>query len=139
MIFLSFISMVSSGAQVLLPHTAGPPMGSMPSPEPQVRNSFTLTFLGTRLSDRNAPMRPSSAVSRVSPEMHHHSLQAEVSSVSTTLHTSPWTQAGVSCRNSDPGEGREPQSFIANVTCRQDGKMSRLTGQDRALRGHIQN
>ena len=70
--FLSFISVVSSGAQVLLPHTAGPPMGSMPSPEPQVLNSLTLTFLGTRLSDRNAPMRPSSAVSRVSPEPHHH-------------------------------------------------------------------
>ena len=69
--FLSFISVVSSGAQVLLPHTSGPPMGSMPSPEPQVLNSFTLTFLGTRLSERNAPIRPSSAVSRVSPEAHH--------------------------------------------------------------------
>ena len=85
MIFLSFISVVSSGAQVLLPHTAGPPMGSMPSPEPQVLNSFTLTFLGTRLSDRNAPIRPSSAVSRVSPKPHHPCWLDIKSSMSTTL------------------------------------------------------
>ena len=65
------MSGVSSGAQVALPQMRGPPAGSMPMPEPQVRNSFTRAFWGTRLSDRNAPIRPSSAVSRVSPTAAH--------------------------------------------------------------------
>lgn len=61
------MSSVSSGAQVALPQAAVPPAGSMPMPEPQVRNRRTRWLRGTKLSLKYAPIRPSSAVSRVSP------------------------------------------------------------------------
>ena len=134
MMFLSFISVVSSGAQVLLPHTAGPPMGSMPSPEPQVRNSFTLTFLGTRLSERKAPMRPSSAVSRVSPEPHHPCwLEHKPLCEHYITHAGPETMR-CDLSKARPWKGQEPPSFVWYLTCLQDTKVPRLTEQIRALK-----